>query len=201
MDSGLTLYIASQVFATASFAYGIYGFLHPADRNFRTAFAISSVLMAAHYALLGAWIGVAICFVAAGRYWVANKMTHARESTLWMTFFIILGMVCGHFTYLGAQSALPVLANILATYAVFQLKGPQLRGVMLAVSACWIAYNVYHQSVMGIAQEIFYSSLNMFTIYRAIRSSKQMPPVTAHSVPMAAHGGVGLFDRRKQPRE
>ncbi|TKW61752.1 MAG: YgjV family protein [Blastochloris viridis] len=197
----MTLYLLSQIFATLSFAWGVYGFWHPADRNFRTAFAISSVLMAAHYALLGAWVGVAICFVAAGRYWVANKMTHARESLLWMTFFIVLGMVCGHFTYLGPQSALPVLANIMATYAVFQLKGPQLRCVMLMVSACWIAYNVYHQSVMGIAQELFYSSLNIYTIYRVTRAHKALPPVTAHSVPMAAHGGVGLFDRRKQPRE
>lgn len=197
----MTLYLLSQLFAAASFAYGVYGFLHPADRNFRTAFAISSVLMAAHYALLGAWIGVAICFVAAGRYWVANLMTEPRDKLLWMTVFILLGLLCGHLAYLGPQSALPVMANIMATYAVFQLKGSQLRATMLLVSCCWIAYNVYHQSVMGIAQEVFYSSLNIYTIHRALRTHKHVPPVTAHSVPMAAHGGVGLFDRRKHSRE
>ncbi len=201
MDSGTLTYLLSQLFAAASFAYGVYGFLHPADRNFRTAFAISSVLMAAHYALLGAWIGVAICFVAAGRYWVANLMTEPRDKLIWMTVFILLGLLCGHMVYLGPQSALPVMANILATYAVFQLKGSQLRATMLLVSSCWIAYNLYHQSVMGVGQEVFYSALNIYTIIRTARSAKAAPPVTAHSVPMVAHGGMGLFDRRKQPRD
>jgi len=197
----MTLYILSQVFAMLSFAWGVYGFWHPADRNFRTAFAISSVLMAAHYALLGAWSGVLICFVAAGRYWVANITREGWQSTAWMTFFIVLGLICGYTIYKGPQSALPVVANILATFAIFNLKGPQLRGMMLAVSACWITYNGYHASVVGVLQEIFYSSLNLYTIYRAHYSKKHLPPVTATSVPMAAHGGVGLRDRRKHVRE
>jgi len=192
----MTLYLLSQLFGAASFAYGIYGFLHPADRNFRTAFAISSVLMAAHYALLGAWVGVAICFVAAGRYWVANK----TRSTWWMTFFMALGMACGYFTYLGPQSALPVLANILATYAVFQLRGVPLRAVMLAVSACWITYNVTHGSLVGITQEAFYSALNIYTIASVLYSRKGRQPITAHSVPMVAHSGLGLRDRRRTKR-
>lgn len=193
----MLLYLLSQLFGAASFAWGAYGFWHPGDRNFKIAFCISSVLMAAHYALLGAWVGVAICFVAAGRYFMASY----TQSVWWMTFFIVLGMVSGHFTYLGPQSALPVLANIIASYAIFNLKGTQLRATMLAVSACWIAYNTYHISIIGVSQEVFYSAINILTIWRAARSTKHHLPVTPTSVPVAAHGGLGFRDRRKKLRD
>jgi|GEM_PF-3908383 len=157
-------YLLSQLFGAVSFALGAYGYWY-GDRVFKICFCLSSLVMAVHYALLNAPAGVIACVVAAWRYYVCSN----SSSTTWMTFFMLLNFAATAQVYQTPADALPILASILSCYTTFNLQGTSFRVVMLAVSACWIAYNAIHLSIVGAGQEVFYSSLNLITLYRTFR--------------------------------
>lgn len=161
----MSAYLLSQCFATLGFAFGLYGFMHAQDKHLKLCIAAAAVSMAVHFVLLGAVAGVFISLLGAARY-IASSYT--RSTTL-MALFMAIGVVYGAITHQVWSDAIPILANILATYAIFNLTRARLRGCLIGVSLCWITYNSLHHSIVGVAMEGFYILANLYNIHKNTR--------------------------------
>lgn len=161
----MTIYLASQLLAALAFGFALYGFMHGQDKSLKLLIGASAVAMALHFALLGAWAGMAISLIAACRYIVSSY-----TKNVWlMALFMALGVIYGAFTHQIWSDALPVLSNILATFAIFNLTRARLRGCLIVVSLCWVAYNGLHGSIVGMASECFYILANIYNIHKNTR--------------------------------
>jgi hypothetical protein len=156
----LTPYLVSQTFALAALVTGIYAFFKASDQHLKLMIGAQAVLMAAHFALLGAWAGAALALWGAARYGVS---AYTRHSTLfWL--FLGGGTALGLWRYTTPSDILPILANAIACVAIFRLQGTPMRQTLLLTSVCWLAYNLLHASVVGSLVESFYLASNLYTL-------------------------------------
>ena len=160
-----TTYILSQLCGIMAFGFALAGFLNGNDKTLKLLIGASAVSMAAHLALLEAWAGMAISLVAAARYIVSS---YTKNIGL-MALFMAVGVAYGAFIHQTWSDALPILANILATFAIFNLTGPSLRVCLVLTSCFWITYNGIHGSVVGVGSEGFYMLANLFHIWQHTR--------------------------------
>ena len=114
------------------------------------------VLFAIHYTLLRAWTGLAMNLIEAGVVYVAYKQDTERwaKQPYWPYLFIVLFIVAGFATSKSLIAALPVVAQILGTIAVWQKHPRAIRFIMLAPRPLWFVYNLAVGSQAGMVTEV-----------------------------------------------
>lgn len=161
----MTLYLLSQMFALVALTFGVRAYLHPHDKILKIYIGCAAVCMAAHFACLGAWVGAALSLVGAARY-----ISAGYSKSVWLYYgFLLLGLGLGFWRYHTVADALPLLAHILACYALFNLHGRSLRYAMLAVTTLWLGFNALNMSVVGMTLESFYVLTNALNLMRTAR--------------------------------
>lgn len=158
----MTPYIVSQLFAAIAFSIGLYGFFHRNDKHLKLFIGFAAIAMAVHFCLLEAYTGMMLSLVGATRYIISGY----SRNTWYMAGFMAFGVIYGALTHQVWSDALPILGNILACYAIFNLSGWHLRACLVVVSVGWVTYNGVHHSVVGMATESFYICANLYNIWR-----------------------------------
>ncbi|PZP39886.1 MAG: hypothetical protein DI585_02690 [Pseudomonas fluorescens] len=158
----MSIYLLSQAFGAVAFLFALYGFINKDDKVLKLCIAASSICVAAHLGLLEAWSGMIISLVAAARY-IASSYT---KNTWLMAFFMAIGVAYGAYIHTIWSDALPVLANILATFAIFNLSGIKLRATLMVVGCFWISYYTLNYSIVGAASECFYFGVNAYNVWK-----------------------------------
>ena len=141
---------------------GIFSFFRGHDRQLKLLIGAQAVLMAAHFAWLGAWAGVILALWGALRYGVSAY----SQSRLFFWFFIIGGTALGIWRFESPLDVLPIIANCVACVAIFTLEGRIMRQVLLFSTFCWLGYNAAHGSIMGIMVEFFYLTANLTALWQ-----------------------------------
>lgn len=157
----LNPYALSQICAFCALCLGIAAYRSRCDNCLKINIGISSLFMAAHFALLGAWVGMGLCLVSALRY-ITSRYS---RSDFFFTIFLTLGITIGMVRFETLPDVLAIIAATLATIAVFKLHGPAMRLTLLGVSTSWLLFNLVHHSIMGMGLELFYIITNLRNLY------------------------------------
>lgn len=116
---------------------------------------ISDFIWAAHYVLLGAYSGVAICVLAVFRELIfMNRGRYKWAShVIWPIFFSTAALGTSFLTWNGPISILPAAASALSVVA-FWIGKPKLSRVLLfPISTAMVIYDIFTGSHSGIVNE------------------------------------------------
>lgn len=165
----------TQLIGGVAFLIGVSAFWQKDDLRFRYQMSAFCFVMALHFILLGATaaaIGTAINGV---RSYVSIK----SQSKYVMVAFIILliGLTLPNVD--RWYELPPIIGSVLATWALFSVKGAQLRTLILCNSLCWLLHNVLAGSLGGSLVEATFVVTNSLTIYRLVKAQASEKKVCA----------------------
>lgn len=121
-------------------ALNIAALVHPCERSLRLQSGLSGLLWALNNLLLGAHAAAALSVLSASRTATSAYSLRGSDAFRLKAFgaFSLAALGIGAVTWNGWPSALLVAASLLSTYALFYLRGRELRLSMLGVSALWM---------------------------------------------------------------
>ncbi|MGH8797013.1 MAG: YgjV family protein [Caldimonas sp.] len=128
----------------AALALNVTGLIRTSDRSLRNSTGWASALWAVNNLLIGAHSAAALSVLSVGRQASASVVQgrHARTQLLTCCTFLCVTFLVGVLTWNGAATLLTTTGSLLATYAMFYMRGALLRIAMLAVAALWM-YNAW----------------------------------------------------------
>ena len=144
----------------SALALNVIALLRTCERSLRIQSGIAGVIWALNNLLLGAHTAAALSVVSAGRTATSAATLHggARVRRAAFVGFAALTLGVGAATWHGWPSVLLITASLLSTYAMFYLRGRQLRWSMLVVSALWMynawSYDSWEQTLANAATAV-----------------------------------------------
>ena len=122
---------------------------------------------AIHYILLGGYTGMLINFASCftnGFYWYRIKK---KKSTLpFQIIFAIMFVTLGALSWHGWVSIFVVLAKLISSVALGINNPRVIRILNLISNPCWLMYNIYMGSIVGIITDAFVISSVVIAIIR-----------------------------------
>lgn len=151
-------YILSQVFVLLAYALLGLTYLIKNRKSIIVLSTLSTISFTVSYIFLAAWTGFAMNVVSLLRnllfYLVAR---FAKNSKFWdyFTLFLIyvLLIICTIFTFDGVFSLMATVATIAYTFAIWSKKKNNYKIFGLISSLCWIVYNIFIRSILGVVFE------------------------------------------------
>ena len=133
---------------------------------------LADISWTAHYALLSAWSGAAVCGIGIVRESIfLNRPRKWANSPLWLILFFLCSLVSVVLTWKSPFSILPAFASMLSILS-FWIGNPKLtRWLQIPISLSFLAYNVTVVSVTGILNE----ALTLTSIIIAFIRLAQIP--------------------------
>ena len=173
----------AQLIGVLAFLIGVLAFWQKDDERFRIQMGIYCLVLAGHFALLGASVAAMNAVINGVRNCVS-----AKKKTRWMMVFFVL-MILG----LAVPRAtvwyeyLTVLGSLATTWALFSIQGIPLRLVMLFSSCCWLVHNLLAGSIGGSMIEATFAVSNSLTIYSMLKNSQ------------TSSGEISAIDEAEEP--
>ena len=158
----------AQALGFLSFVLGIYAFYQKDDKKLKVIMLIFSVNHLIHFLVLGSIVSALSAFLSAVRTGTAIYVSSKRVAVI----FIMLGLISGAYMADSIWDMWPILGMAIGTYAVFVLKGIQMRIAFLIGAMCWLTNNILVGSIGGTLLEATLISVNSLTIIRLLREKK-----------------------------
>jgi len=157
--------LAAQVLGFFSFVLGIYAFYQKDDKKLKIIMVIFNLNHLVHFILLGSIVSALSTLLSAIRTTTAIYISSARVAAL----FIIIGLSGAAYLADSIWDLWSMLGMSIGTYAVFVLKGIQMRIAFILGAICWLINNILVGSIGGILLEATLISVNITTIIRLLR--------------------------------
>ena len=158
----------AQALGFLSFALGMIGFYQKDDKKLKIIMTIFSLNHMIHYLLLGSILSALSALLAALRNGIAIYIS----SKVFATIFIIISVSLGGYLANSIWDMWAILGMSIGTYAVFVLKGVQMRIAFLIGATCWLTNNIIVGSIGGTLLEGTLICVNLVTIIRLLRDQK-----------------------------
>lgn len=128
----------------AALALNVTALVHRSDRSLRSTTGWASALWAVNNLLMGAQSAAALSVLSVGRQASASVVQDRSAMTrhLACTGFVLLTFVLAALTWNGVATLLITAGSLLATVAMFYMRGVPLRLAMIGVAALWM-YNAW----------------------------------------------------------
>lgn len=154
-------YIISQIFTIIMYVLLAITYYAKDRKSVLTLSFLSLIANGLAYALLSAYSGLAMCFLALIRniIFLVDEKKNGKSENITKKDIIILiilyAIAIGSavFTYDGPLSLLSVVATMLYTYSVWQKKTNIYKLLGIPIGILWILYNIYVKSIFGIILE------------------------------------------------
>ena len=151
-----TVFIISQLIGFVAAALLLISFQQRTHRRIVAIQAVSGLLFAIQYLMLGAYegmIGNVVGFTRSIAYAFRGKSKAVDHIACPITF-AILACMGGIVTYTSPASLLPMAAMMITSFVNWSPKTQQLRALNMPTSAMWLVYNVICSSYSGIVTEV-----------------------------------------------
>lgn len=160
---------AAQALGFFSFVLGIYAFYQKDDRKLKIIMVIFNLNHLIHFILLGSIVSALSTLLSAIRTTTAIYISSVRVAAV----FIIIGLSSAFYLADSIWDLWSMLGMSIGTYAVFVLKGIQMRIAFLLGAICWLINNILVGSIGGVLLEATLISVNIITIIRLLRDQHQ----------------------------
>lgn len=166
--------LAGQAVGLLALVLCVAAFASKDDDRLMAILILGNVAFAVQFALFGAWTASGVTTVIILRLVLARRMPKSCPA---MAAILAITCAVAAVTWSGPLDAIPLVAGIIGTYAMFMLRGVSMRATMVIVSLCWITTNMLIGSIGALAAEVFILVTNLVTIARIARAQKLL----AHS--------------------
>ena len=117
---------------------------------------ISDIIWMLQYLALNAISGAAVAMIGILRETVfLNQHRKWAQGKGWLLVFFILSIISAILTWKNIFSVLPALASVLSVFSFWRNKPSLSRALAFPISFSMFTYDVFCDSYMGIANEIF----------------------------------------------
>ena len=117
---------------------------------------ISDIIWMLQYLSLNAISGAAVAMIGIIRETVfLNQHRKWAQSKAWLLLFLALSIASAIATWKNIFSVLPALASVLSVFSFWKNKPPLSRALAFPISISMFTYDIFCNSYMGIANEIF----------------------------------------------
>ncbi len=129
---------------------------------------IGALFFGVHFLLLGAYTGALMNLIIALRNFVFEEKDHRSwaNHAVWPPLFMALAAAVLALTWQGPISLLPVIATIIATYALWSGKPAFIRELLLFATLLWMPYTLAVGSYAGTITQIVMVISLLFGIAR-----------------------------------
>jgi hypothetical protein len=133
-----------DVTGLAALSLNIAGLVRTSDRSLRHSTGWASALWAVNNLLMGAQSAAALSVLSVGRQVSASSVQGGshRSKQVYCLAFLAVTLLIGLFTWNGMTTLFSMAGSMLATYAMFYMRGVALRVAMVGVAALWM-YNAW----------------------------------------------------------
>ena len=175
--------IAAQAVGFAAMVLLVSSFQMKTRQKILAFQLVSESLWVTHYALLGAYTGMALNIVAAVRCWVYAK----RETKKWAdkplipAAFFAAAIVVALLSWTGPASLLPMTSVCITSFAAWSKRPVIIRVFSIPGCVCWFVFNLLSGSYAGVLTEI----LNITSILTGIVRIDILHKGTSRPVPPA----------------
>lgn len=116
---------------------------------------VSIIFYMLEYMLLHSYIAVGVNFLSFLRtiWFYINDAKDKKQDYASLIVSTIAFIVVSILTYSGPMDIIVLFASVLFTYAIWQQNILVYRALSVIASICWIAYNIYCFTIMGIILE------------------------------------------------
>ncbi|MCB9963630.1 MAG: YgjV family protein [Rhodospirillales bacterium] len=149
-----------QAIGILGFLLGIAAYLSKDDIALKLLIGIASFAMALHFFFLGAYVGTGAASFSGIRSFLSIFKKVRPLAPLFFAAYIPLGYFYIH----GWVDALPIIAGLIGTYAMFYLERLPMRYALFIGTSFWFLHNLLQGSIGGTLLELFYLGANIFTI-------------------------------------
>ncbi|MBL0622646.1 YgjV family protein [Aeromonas veronii] len=158
----MSLFLWSQLVVSLALLLDLLSFQLRERRRILACLALSCVLNAGHFALLGQWSAASLLLLASVRFLVSIWLVHR------ILMWLFMGLACAAAlaTYQGLLSWIGLLATLLQTRAAFCPDDRQLRRRMLLGTLCWLGNNLLVGSPVAALMEGLFLVSNLVGYYR-----------------------------------
>ncbi len=125
--------------------------------------------------MLGSYAAAISCGLAATRWGLSIFASIRKKAKFFVPLYVALFILSGIFTYREWIDALPVIASISGTYALFCCEKLKLRVVLMIGGAFWMLHNFLALSYGPFVMETFILFSNALMIYRLKAENKKLP--------------------------
>jgi hypothetical protein len=150
----------------------VSGLLRPSDRSMLQVSAWASALWSLNSLLIGAPMAAALSALGVGRQAGAAALHGRREGlkTLLFAALVAAALLIALLTWSGAHGLFAVAGSLLATCAVFYLRGAALRWAMVGVNALWLSNALVYDAGWQIAANALCGGAAAYSAWRMRRS-------------------------------
>ncbi|MBL4830391.1 MAG: YgjV family protein [Aliivibrio sp.] len=160
--------VVGQGLGLLSFALGVLSFKQKNDRKLKIMMMIFNLNHMLHFILLGSVSSAFGSFIS-----IIRTGTSLYTSSKYVALaFIVLAVSLGSLTINSIWDCLPIVGVSIGTYALFVLRGIQMRVCLLFGSLVWLMNNIIVGSIGGVMLESTVIVFNLRTIYHLNCSRK-----------------------------
>lgn len=157
--------VFAQALGLLGFGVGVMALLSREDGRLKLLISLVGLIMAAHFALLGALTGAAANVLTALRAYL-SRFAWAKPAA---PVFIAAYLGFGAWTYRVPADLLAIGAGVSGTVAMFYCAGERLRLVLLLTTSLWFAHNLTKGSIGGVLMEAVFAGSLLLAMMRERR--------------------------------
>lgn len=154
--------IIAQAIGIPPFLLGLWAFCQKDDVKFNQILGFASLVLALHYALVGATAGALI----AGANFIRSKITDKKSRKRYAPLFLLYYWVIAFIIYEQPTDLLPMLSSSFGLLALFFFTGITMRLVMYFPMLSWLVYSIVEGALGGILTESLFIIMNTKTIWQ-----------------------------------
>jgi hypothetical protein len=159
--------LIAQALGVLAWILGLVAAAQRNDATLKALYGFNCFVLAAHFTLLGAFVGAGTVLATAVRN-ITSIFCRARYLSL---IFIGGYLAIGYFNYERPVDILSCVAACVSTIAFFHTSGIRLRALMLLACSVWLAHNFIVGSIGATLLELGNVSLFSWRIYK-MRASR-----------------------------
>ena len=155
----------AQTIGLVALVVGLSAFLQKSDFLLKRNLTIYTLLMGIQFVMLDLWASALAAWLGTFRTYVS--MRSRNTAVMWSLIAIVLIFALP--TVRSVTEVLPIIGNILGTWAMFKEQGLRMRALMFVGTLCWVSHNYLVGSIGGTVIEALFLIVNANTMYGLIR--------------------------------
>ena len=159
----MTQAVIGQIVGLVALGLCIAAFANKRDDRLLLILVLANVAFAVQFLLLGGWVAGAISGLIVLRILLVRRF---KKNWLVMGTMLAATGLVAFLTWQGPPDAVPLLAGLIGTYAMFMLSGIPMRVLLAIAAACWMLANYLSGSIGALIAEGLILVTNSFTIFR-----------------------------------
>ena len=158
----MSYFVISQALVTTAIVFDIASFQFKSREKLIACFLASSLLLSAHFFVLGQSSGGALYLLTFLRFLTA----YFSKNQIWIVIYLLLAFGIFVITYQEIFSVFAFIGALASTYGAFQKNDRRIRIFMFIGTISWLVFNCIIFSPMAVLRQSIFAISNIIGYWR-----------------------------------